>query len=343
MTDLDPDPRLFSYDYDLPKELITQEPADPRDSARLLVIDRASQNVTHHGVSDLPTLLRPGDLIVANRSRVLRARLFGTKLPSGGRVEITVLRPVDTDSWEALVRGHRIPAGQQVLIEGGAVAVIGEPIPAGRRVSFPGVDVYRLLEQVGRTPLPPYIQEYRGDPERYQTVYADTLGSAAAPTAGLHFTPTLIERLRERGVGWGNVVLHIGLDTFKPLTDEDVRHRHIHTEWVEIPPELVDVVESTRLRGGRVVAVGTSTVRALEFAAVSGSLRPYHGPVDLFIVPGHQFRIVDALMTNFHLPRTSVLILAAAFTGRELLLRAYQAAIARRYRFLSFGDATLIL
>lgn len=342
-----PDPhvdvRLSAYDYDLPKELIAQEPIEPRDAARLLKLNRATGAIEHHCVRDLPELLAPGDLIVANRSRVLRSRLVGTKVESGGRVEMTLLRPFPDGRWEALIRGHRVRSGQRVAIAPGVVAQIGEPASGARLVAFPGVDVYGLMERAGQTPLPPYITGYAGDPDRYQTVYADTLGSAAAPTAGLHFTSMLMNRLREGEISWATVTLHIGLDTFRPITDEDVRQRQIHSEWAEVPGDVVHAIAEARERGGRVVSVGTSTVRALEFAARSGRLEPYRGAADLLIVPGYQFEVVDALLTNFHMPRTSVLLLAAAFAGHEPLLAAYAEAIKQRYRLLSFGDAMLVM
>jgi S-adenosylmethionine:tRNA ribosyltransferase-isomerase len=339
--DFDADFLLSDYDYQLPKELVAQEPMEPRDAARMLTLDRATGTIDHRQVRELPGTLRPGDLIVVNRSRVLRSRLLGTKADTGGRVELTLVRPVATDTWEALLRG-RVRTGQQIHVADEA-GEVGERTPGARLISFPGVDVYALMARAGRAPLPPYIRGYQGDGERYQTVYADALGSAAAPTAGLHFTPELITLLRQSGIRWTSITLHIGLDTFRPITDEDVRQRHIHTEWIEVPEEVVTAVSETRQRGGRVLAVGTSTVRSLEFASRSGSLQAYQGPTDLFIVPGYGFRIVDALLTNFHMPRTSVLLLVAAFAGRQQVLQAYQQAIVRRYRFLSFGDTMLVL
>lgn len=338
----DPDLVLASYDYELPRELIAQQPIEPRDAARLLVLDRATGVIEHRGVSDLPMLLRAGDLVVVNRSRVLRARLSAVKVPSGGQVEITLVRPLEGDDWEALIRAHRLAPNQRVRFANSAEARIGEPTAGGRRVSFPGVDVGGLLDEIGEAPLPPYIHDYSGDPDRYQTVYADELGSAAAPTAGFHFTPQLIGALQARGVEWTTVLLHIGLDTFKPVVEQDVRNHQIHTEWVEVSSETVAAVEATRARGCRVVAVGTSSVRALEYAARDRRLKPYRGPVDLFIVPGYEFRVVDVLMTNFHMPRTTVLLLVSAFAGRDRVLAAYEEAKEERYRFLSFGDAMLI-
>ncbi len=338
------DLRLSSYSYELPPELVAQTPVEPRDSARLLVLDRQTGAVDHRVARDLPALLCPDDLLVANRSRVLPSRLVGRKTGSGGRVELLLLRPIERHTWEALVGGRRVGEGQRVEVASGVEIEIGEPTAAGRVVRFPaGSDPVNLLHKFGQAPLPPYIRGYSGDPDRYQTVYAGEEGSAAAPTAGLHFTPELLARLAEAGIGWNTVLLHVGLDTFKPMTDEDLQQHHIHTEWVEVGEDLVAAVQQTKQRGGRIVAVGTTTVRALEHAASDGELRPYRGAADLFITPGYRFRVVDALMTNFHMPRSSLLLLVSAFAGRERILAAYAEAIQLRYRLLSFGDTMLIL
>jgi len=310
----------------------------------LLVLDRQSGAVDHRVVRDLPSLLRPGDLLVANRSRVLPARLIGRKTGSGGRVELLLLRPLDNGTWEALVGGRRIAAGQRIELAPDLTVEVGEPTAGGRAVRFPApCDPIAVLHRLGQAPLPPYIRAYGGDPERYQTVYAAEEGSAAAPTAGLHFTPELIAQLGAAGIGWSTVLLHVGLDTFKPMTDEDVGRHRIHTEWIHVPEETVDAIRATKKRGNRVIAVGTTTVRALEHAAGEGGLQAYRGAADLFITPGFRFRVVDALMTNFHMPRSSLLLLVSAFAGRERILAAYEEAIRRHYRFLSFGDAMLII
>lgn len=341
---MDPDLQLSSYDYSLPEELIAQDPIQPRDAARLLVLDRAGEALAHHHVRDLPSLLAPGDLIVANHSRVLRSRLTGHKAETGGRVELTLIRPAENQTWEALLHGHRIRTGLRVEIAPDVTATVGESTPAGRLVQFLGdEDVPAILQRLGQVPLPPYVREYHRGPERYQTVYGDVAGSAAAPTAGLHFTYLLMDALRSAGLHWASIVLHIGLDTFRPVQAEDVRQHPIHSEWVEVSPEVVQAVRQAKQEGRRVVAVGTSSVRALEFAGRTGELEPYCGPVDLYIVPEHRFRVVDCLLTNFHMPRTTVLLLVAAFAGRERVLAAYEEAIRLRYRFLSFGDAMLIL
>lgn len=334
---------LSSYAYDLPPELIAQTPVEPRDAARLLVLDRSHGTTTHSRVFELPGFLRPGDLVVVNRSRVLPCRLIGRKERTGGRVELLFLRPTREDAWEALVGGHRIPVGQRVRIAPGVTVVVGEPTLSGRIVRIEErTEVLDVLHRYGIVPLPPYIHGYEGELNRYQTIYGDVEGSAAAPTAGLHFTLRLKERLVEMGVGWQSVVLHVGLDTFKPVAEEDVREHRIHTEWVEVDESVVAAIGETRKRGGRVLAVGTTTVRALEHAAASGSLEPYQGPADLFITPGYQFRAVDLLLTNFHLPHSTLLLLVSALAGREALLSAYAEAVRLRYRFLSFGDAMLI-
>ena len=338
------DLRLRSYRYHLPPELVAQTPIEPRDSARLLVLDRQEDTLNHRFVRDLPSLLRPGDLIVANRSRVLPSRLIGRKTGSGGRVELLLLRPLGDHTWEALVGGRRVRPGQQVEITSDVTLEVGEATDAGRAVRFPAdSDPVDLLHRFGQAPLPPYIHDYEGDPERYQTVYAREEGSAAAPTAGLHFTPDLLARLSDTGIGWSTVVLHVGLDTFRPMTDEDVDRHRIHSEWIEVTEDVVKAVHETKRRGGRVVAVGTTTVRALEHAAHDGVLRPYRGAADLFIKPGFEFHVVNALMTNFHMPRSSLLLLVSAFAGGERILAAYEEAIRLRYRLLSFGDAMLIL
>jgi S-adenosylmethionine:tRNA ribosyltransferase-isomerase len=341
---LDPDYDLASYDYDLPPELIAQEPAEPRDAARLLVLDRASGSVSHAHIRDLPDLLASGDLLVANHSRVLPCRLLGTKDTGGGQVEILLLHSLHDETWQALVRGHRVHDGQRVTVAGGVGVEIGPGVDGSRSVSFPpGTSVPDLLHTHGQMPLPPYIRAYQGDPARYQTVYAAVDGSAAAPTAGLHFTPELLTRLQSCGVGWATVLLHVGLDTFRHVTEADVRRHHIHTEWVEVAADAVQQVQATAEAGKRTVAVGTTSVRALEQAAASGRLAPFYGSADLYIVPGYRFRAVDALLTNFHLPRTSLLLLVSALAGRERILAAYEEAIRLRYRFFSFGDAMLII
>ncbi len=347
---------IRDFDYELPPEYIAQTPVEPRDAARLMVLNRADQSIAHRIFRDIGDYLRPGDLLVLNDTRVIPARLFGRKLPGGGRVEVLLLRPRTPTVWEALVRGRGVRVGTRIGMEKsdltGEVREVGE---TGERVIAFDRPLTSLLESIGTIPLPPYIRTPLKDPERYQTVYARHAGAVAAPTAGLHFTPELMLRLRQQGIGLAYVTLHIGLDTFRPVTEERIEEHRIHTEWARLPVETARQINATRLAGGRVVAVGTTVVRTLETAAWRGlgqaegdacpwhPVAPFEGQTDLFIIPGFQFRVVDALITNFHLPRSTLLMLVSAFAGREFILRAYQEAIREGYRFYSFGDAMLIL
>ena len=334
--------QLSDFDYALPAERIAQVPVEPRDAARLLVLDRATDTLAHRHVRDLPDLLRPGDLVVANRSRVLRARVLG-RLRGGGRAELLLLRRLSPGRWEALCRpARRLREGDEVRVTDEVTVSVLAVRPEGIREVLAIADeqdVDAALLRAGSTPLPPYIRYWSGDPERYQTVFADTEGSAAAPTAGLHLTNELLARLQARGIGFATVVLHVGLDTFRPVTEPDPRAHRIHREWCSVPPETRTRVTRTHERGGRIVAVGTTVVRTLETWAATGQSE---GWTNLFILPGHKFVTIDALMTNFHLPQSSLLILVSAFAGRERVLAAYADAIRHEYRFYSFGDAMLI-
>ncbi len=340
--------RTADFDYDLPPEFIAQEPIEPRDHARLLVLHRDTGRVQHARFYELGRFLRPGDLLVANQTRVIPARLWGRKVPTGGKVELLLLRAEASDTWQALVRGRGLVPGRRVSLAAGLeaeiVADLGGPL---RRVRFNRPLDPQALAQVGQVPLPPYIRQPVRDPERYQTVYAREPGSAAAPTAGLHFTPRLLAELQRQGVGWATVTLHVGLDTFAPVKEDDPRQHRMHTEWCRVPPETAARIQATKHRGGRVVAVGTTAVRTLETAALHAPpgmvIAPWEGDTDLFILPGFRFRVVDALITNFHLPRSTLLMLVSAFAGREPVLQAYEEAKRRGYRFFSFGDAMLIL
>jgi S-adenosylmethionine:tRNA ribosyltransferase-isomerase len=339
--------RTDDFDYDLPRSLIAQHPAQPRDSSRLLVLDRERQAIEHAVFRDLPRFLRPGDALVLNETRVLRARLAARKQPGGGKVELLLLRRLEPQCWEALVGGRGMRLGARVAVDGGPTATV-ESVGAGglRRIRFDG-PISPLIDAIGSVPLPPYIHEPLRDPSEYQTVYARRDGSAAAPTAGLHFTPELLAALEAAGVSLVRIVLHVGLDTFAPVEEADPSRHVIHREYCEIGHEAVEAIHRARLGGGRVVAVGTTSVRTLETAARAappGSVvAPFSGETDLLILPGHTFRAVDALLTNFHLPRTTLLMLVSAFAGREQIRAAYAAAIAEGYRFYSFGDAMLIL
>jgi S-adenosylmethionine:tRNA ribosyltransferase-isomerase len=339
--------RTADFDYDLPASSIAQTPAAPRDSSRLLVLDRAGGTLRHHVFRELPSFLRPEDLLVLNETRVIPARLMAHKQPGGGRAEVLLLKRLAPQIWEALVGGKGMRPGVRLRIEGGPGAVVAESLDGPRRVIRFDEPISPLLSEIGRMPLPPYIHTPLRAPEDYQTVYAREPGSAAAPTAGLHFTPELLDRVRERGIQVAMVTLHIGLDTFAPVTEDDPAQHTIHTEWCRIPSETGSAIAAARARGGRVVAVGTTVVRSLETAARSASaaegVRPFEGPTDLYLLPGHQFRAVDALVTNFHLPRSTLLMLVSAFAGRERVLAAYQTARDLGYRFYSFGDAMLIV
>ena len=361
--------RTDLFDYDLPKRFIAQAPAEPRDSSRLLVLERATGRVEHRRFGEIGLFLRAGDLLVANDSRVIPARLRGHK-PTGGAVEVFLLHKVDDDgwAWRCLVRGRGLGAGAEVELDARPVRaqIVSEEGGGLRTVRF-SEPIGEELSALGEIPLPPYIRDFRGDRGRYQTVYGRVEGSAAAPTAGLHFTAGLLRDLAEGGVDWETVTLHVGLDTFGPVTAERVSGHRIHREWAELPAAVAEAVNSTRRKGGRTVSVGTTSARTLEYAATGAqgiepygadggreaSVAPFAAEVDLFIYPGYSFRAVDALLTNFHLPRSSLLMLVSAFVGqahpqdedkgREILLRTYEVAKREGYRFYSFGDAMLII
>jgi S-adenosylmethionine:tRNA ribosyltransferase-isomerase len=362
--------KISDFDYDLPTELIAQTPIEPRDASRLLVVNRASKRWVHRHFCDLGTYLHPGDLLIANQSRVLPARLLGQRAETGGAVEVLLLteRPdVGPNCWETLVRpGRRLHKGalvefgnemQEIRLQaeilqrtdaGGRIVKFTVP---GQTVARSGADPYtpltvrQLIDEIGRMPLPPYIHERLEDPERYQTVYARIRGSAAAPTAGLHFTPQLLDQLRQQGIRIGFVTLHVGLDTFRPVECEDVSEHKMHSEEIELDAPTAELINETRKAGGRVVAVGTTSVRVLEgiVSMHDGRIEPYHGHTRLFITPGYHFHAVDAMITNFHLPRSTLLLLVSAFMGKELIEQTYQEAIRERYHFFSFGDAMLLL
>lgn len=343
--------RTSDFDYDLPSGLIGQRPAEPRDSCRLLVLDRSSGQVDHRIFSDLPEYLRDGDLLVVNETRVLPARLQGVKDETGGAAEILLLRERYENTWECLVKpGRRLKPGARLIFGDGAMTglIVGVLDEGGGRLIQFSPKTGRFLDiihSIGEMPLPPYITEPLADPDSYQTVFARDERSAAAPTAGLHFTPELLDRCREAGARVDTVELDVGLDTFRPVSEEDPYAHHIHTEHFRVPAYAAEAVNETRERGGRVIAVGTTSVRALESAFDDDSARvePVDGSTSLFILPGYRFRATDALITNFHVPCSTLLMMVSAFAGREVIMHAYAEAAERRYRFLSFGDAMLIL
>ena len=359
---------LNELSYTLPENLIAQSPIEPRDSSRLLVLDRTSDVIEHKVFRDIVDYLQPGDLLIANESRVIPARLFGTKQDSGGKVEILLLHKTSERCWRTLVGGARTRKNTIIqLNKGTSASQISTKIPAeltccvlelgekGERTLEFSEPIEKYLDILGTMPLPPYIHRPLENQERYQTIYAKTLGSAAAPTAGLHFTPDLLFELHEKDINFGFVTLHIGLDTFRPITETVIEEHLIHREWCSLSARIAEQINQTKIAGGRVVAVGTTCVRVLETAARYGMLQspeelcpwrtvsPYEGFTDLYITPGFQFRVVDALLTNFHLPKSSLLALVMAFAGQVRIKQTYTDAIEEKYRFYSFGDAMLIL
>jgi S-adenosylmethionine:tRNA ribosyltransferase-isomerase len=337
------------FDYVLPPDLIAQHPCKRRDQSRLLVVDRESRTLAHNIFASLPELLNPGDLLILNDTRVLPARLRGRRMRTGAKWEGLVLRTLPDGSWEMLCQTRRtMSAGETITLESGASLQVIEKMPEGRWRVRPedGSAAVELLERCGHVPLPHYIRKGRDVPEdreRYQTVYARQAGAVAAPTAGLHFTPDVFSRLQKRRIATAFVTLHVGLGTFQPIQSDDYHQHRMHREWGELLAATVAAIADCKRRGGRIIAVGTTTVRVLETVAASGGLRPWSGETDLYIYPPYEFRAVDALLTNFHLPRSTLLLLVAAFTGVDLLRDAYTTAIANAYRFYSYGDAMLIL
>ena len=328
------------FDYDLPPDRIAQAAIEPRDSARLLI----ARDLTEMPFRRLPDLLDPGDLIVVNTTRVRRARLVGTRVDTGGTVEVLVTRRIDDDRWEGLARpARRLRAGVTIALAGRTCTLLTDPHDGVVTFDFdPGSGVEEAIETHGRVPLPPYFTGELTDDDRYQTIFASRLGSAAAPTAALHFTDAVVGACKERGVQFASVELEVGLDTFRPMASDDLAHHEIHTEAVHVGDDAVDAIDATRERGGRVIAVGTTVIRALETAAAGeGFVRPFHGPTDLFITPGHTFSVIDGAITNFHAPRTTLIVLVAAMLG-DRWRDVYDHAIAGGFRFLSFGDAMYI-
>ncbi len=345
--------KTSDFDYHLPESSIAQTPAEPRDSSRLLVLHRETGEIEHKIFRDVRDYLKAGDLLVLNQTRVIPARIFAHK-ETGGKVELLLLRRRDELTWEALVGGKGLRVGKIVQVENGPKAEILEILEGSERLIKFSEPIEPYFSQVGNVPLPPYIHEKLSDPERYQTVFAKEPGSAAAPTAGLHFTPQLLDEIKSMGVKVAYVTLHVGLDTFAPVNEDNPEEHKIHSEWCELPQETADLINETKRNRGRVVVVGTTSVRTLESAGqgtildtqdtnIEYRISSFTGPTTLFILPGYQFKVVDVMITNFHLPKSTLLMLVSAFAGREKVLETYNLAIKEGYRFYSFGDAMLIM
>ena len=337
--------KLSDFYYDLPKELIAQHPAQQRDHARLMIYDKQTGAVEHKYFYDLVDELRQGDVLVFNDSRVIPARLYGKRVPTGGKVEVLLLTPVGDDTWEVLVKpGKKALPGTTIEFPMGLTGYVEDRTDFGGRIvkfSYDGV-FDDIIDAIGEMPLPPYIHEKLEDPDEYQTVYARERGSAAAPTAGLHFTDELLERIRAKGVETVFVTLHVGLGTFRPVEEENIEDHEMHSEFYSITEEAAQKINKAKAEGRRVVAVGTTSVRTLESAGVTGTLQAGSGWTNIFIYPGFTFHIVDALVTNFHLPESTLLMLISALSTREKILNAYRIAVEEKYRFFSFGDAMFI-
>ena len=340
--------KTHDFYFDLPEELIAQTPIEKRDDSRLLVLDKATGERQHRHFFDLPDYLRPGDCLILNDSRVLPARLLGQRLPGGGACEVLLLIDKGDKTWECLVRpGKHLRAGAKLSFgDGELTAEVTEVLPDGNRLvrfDYEGIFL-EVLDRLGKMPLPPYIKAELQDRERYQTVYSRVIGSAAAPTAGLHFTRELLQKVQNTGVGVGYVTLHVGLGTFRPVKEDEITDHEMHSEYCTIPPETADLINRTKANGGRVICVGTTSCRTLEsWAQEDGTVVPSAGWTNIFIYPGYRFKVLDGLITNFHLPESTLIMLVSALAGRENVLAAYEEAVRERYRFFSFGDAMLIL
>ncbi len=332
------------FDYELPVSFIAQQPVEPRDHSRLLAMKRFSGELEEGHFFDIARYLKPGDLLVVNQTRVIPARFYASKLPGGGKLELLLLNKHEELLWECLI-GGKVREGTRMQVMDGPFAEVTTLLEGSRRLVRFAEPIEHFYAPAGHIPLPPYIHGYQGDPERYQTVYNHTPGSAAAPTAGLHFTQDLINKLKAQSVNFAKITLHVGLDTFAPVTEEDPQTHLIHQEWCELNAETAELINRTKSSGGRIIAVGTTSVRTLESAAQASQcepIQPYTGNTSLFILPGYQFRLVDAMITNFHLPKSTLLMLVSAFAGKEQILHAYDEAKARNFRFFSFGDAMFL-
>ena len=340
--------KTHDFYYDLPKERIAQTPVEPRDHSRLLVMDRFTGEMEHRHFYDIVDYLHPGDLLVINDSRVLPARLYGYKEDTGAHMELLLLEQKENMVWECLAKpGKKAKPGVKLIFGDGLLTgeVVEVKEDGNRMVKFTCDDnFYSVLDQIGQMPLPPYITEKLQDKERYQTVYSKELGSAAAPTAGLHFTPELMDKIRAMGVDFASVTLHVGLGTFRPVKAQEVAEHKMHSEHCLLPKETAEKILKTKANGGRVIAVGTTSCRTLESVATfTGQIQPWEGYTDIFIYPGYEFKVLDGLITNFHLPESTLIMLVSAFAGREHILHAYEEAVKLEYRFFSFGDACLFL
>ena len=339
--------KTSDFYYDLPQELIAQTPMEKRDGSRLMTLDRRTGETGHRHFYDLPSLLRPGDCLIMNDSRVLPARLLGRRLPGGGACEVLLLTDKGGNVWECLVRpGRKLRAGARMTFgDGSLTAEVAEELADGNRLvrfAYEGIFL-EVLERLGKMPLPPYIKEELQDQERYQTVYSKVLGSAAAPTAGLHFTPELLRELESKGVNLGYVTLHVGLGTFRPVKEEAIEDHDMHSEFCTVPPETAELINRTKAAGGRVICVGTTSCRTLEsWAGEDGHMEARSGWTNIYLYPGSRCKVMDGLVTNFHLPESTLIMLVSAFAGREAVLAAYREAVKERYRFFSFGDAMFI-
>ena len=339
--------KTSDFYYDLPEELIAQTPIEKRDTSRLMTLNKATGAVEHHHFYELVDYLNPGDCLILNNSRVLPARLLGQRLPGGGACEVLLLIDRGEKTWECLVRpGRKMRTGAKLSFGNGELtAEVVEELEGGNRLvrfDYEGIFL-EVLERLGKMPLPPYIKEELQDRERYQTVYSKVVGSAAAPTAGLHFTPELLEKIRAKGVNIGYVTLHVGLGTFRPVKEDTIEGHEMHSEFCTIPQETADLINATKAAGGRCICVGTTSCRTLEsWAGEDGHMEAKAGWTNIFIYPGYRFKVLDALVTNFHLPESTLIMLVSALAGREHTLAAYQEAVKERYRFFSFGDAMFI-
>ena len=340
--------KTSDFDYNLPEERIAQTPMEPRDHSRLLVYNRADQSIQHLHFYDLPRFLKKGDVLVVNETKVIPARLLGERMGTGAHVELLLLTPHGGDVWEVLAGpGRRAKPGDRISFGGGLlIAKVLEILEGGNRLvefSYEG-NFYETLDKIGQMPLPPYIKKRLEDRERYQTVYSKELGSAAAPTAGLHFTPELLDEVRQMGVEVGFVTLHVGLGTFRPVKEDVVENHKMHSEHYALSEETAAIINRTRARGGRVIAVGTTSCRTLESVGLTdGAVKPADGWTEIFIYPGYEFQVLDGLITNFHLPESTLIMLVSALAGYDHTMAAYEHAVEEKYRFFSFGDAMAIL